>query len=144
MADAVAEKPCSSSSKPKPDFNDRFRKLHQLRQQSRKANHEQVVEEDRKKKLPKNYEAKKARDEWELQEMEERKKAEEQGLDYERIKALNTPADVVARIEMKRKRKKNPDQGFSTYEDMTLRQHTRLTTALKPDSESYKKMRQVV
>ncbi|KAK5966643.1 Pre-mRNA-splicing factor syf-2 [Trichostrongylus colubriformis] len=134
----------SSSSKPSVDFNERFRKLHQLRQQSRKANHEQVVEEDRKKKLPANYEAKKAREEWELQEMEERKKAEEQNLDYDRLKALNTPADVAARIEMKRKRKKNPDQGFSSYEDMTLRQHTRLTTNLKPDSESYKKMREIV
>ncbi|ETN76536.1 SYF2 splicing factor [Necator americanus] len=133
------EKPCSSSTKPKLDFNDRFRKLHQLRQQSRKANYEQVVEEDRKKKLPANYEAKKARDEWELEEMEERK-----GLDYDRIKALNTPADVATRIEAKRKRKKNPDQGFSSYEDMTLRQHTRLTAAIKPDAESYKKMRDVV
>ncbi|KAK6023788.1 SYF2 splicing factor [Ostertagia ostertagi] len=47
-------------------------------------------------------------------------------------------------IEMKRKRKKNPDQGFSSYEDMTLRQHTRLTTNLKPDGESYKKMREIV
>ncbi|RCN28122.1 hypothetical protein ANCCAN_26141 [Ancylostoma caninum] len=70
---ADVEKPCSSSAKPKPDFNERFRKLHQLRQQSRKANHEQVVEEDRKKKLPANYEAKKARDEWELEEMEAKK-----------------------------------------------------------------------
>lgn len=41
-------------------------------------------------------------------------KAEEEGLDYDRIKALNTPADIAARIEMKRKRKKNPDQGFSS------------------------------
>ncbi|KAK6053895.1 hypothetical protein COOONC_08598, partial [Cooperia oncophora] len=111
---ATVEKPGPSSSKPSIDFNERFRKLHQLRQQSRKANHEQVVEEDRKKKLPANFEAKKAREEWELQEMEERKKAEEDNLDYERLKALNTPADVAARIEMKRKRKKNPDQGFSS------------------------------
>lgn len=146
MGDSSADdKPgSSSSSKPSVDFNQRFRKLHQLRQQCRKANHEQVVEEDRRKKLPKNYEARKARDEWELQEMEERKKAEEEGLDYDRIKALNTPADIAARIEMKRKRKKNPDQGFSCYEDMTLRQHTRLTTAIKPDIESYKKMREIV
>uniref|UniRef100_A0A7I4XV78 Pre-mRNA-splicing factor SYF2 n=1 Tax=Haemonchus contortus TaxID=6289 RepID=A0A7I4XV78_HAECO len=143
--DAAVDKPCSSSSsRPSVDFNERFRKLHQLRQQSRKANHEQVVEEDRKSKLPTNHEAKKAREEWELQEMEERKKAEEAGLDYERLKALNTPADVAARVEMKRKRKKNPDQGFSSYEDMTLRQHTRLTTNLKPDGESYKKMREIV
>ncbi|KIH45512.1 hypothetical protein ANCDUO_24447 [Ancylostoma duodenale] len=77
MGDAAdVEKPCSSSAKPKPDFNERFRKLHQLRQQCRKANHEQVVEEDRKKKLPANYEAKKARDEWELEEMEAKKSTE--------------------------------------------------------------------
>lgn len=39
--------------------------------------------------------------------------AEEQGLDYDRIKALNMPADVAEKLELKRKRKKNPDQGFS-------------------------------
>ncbi|VDP08138.1 unnamed protein product [Heligmosomoides polygyrus] len=112
MGDSSADdKPgSSSSSKPSVDFNQRFRKLHQLRQQCRKANHEQVVEEDRRKKLPKNYEARKARDEWELQEMEERKVF---------------PSDPG-------------------YEDMTLRQHTRLTTAIKPDIESYKKMREIV
>ncbi|KJH53364.1 SYF2 splicing factor [Dictyocaulus viviparus] len=133
-----------SSAKPTVDFNERFKKLHRLRQQSRKANHEQVVEEDRKAKLPKNYEAKRIREGWELQEIEERKKAEKDGLDYDRLKALNTSADVAARIEMRRKRKKNPDQGFSSYEDMTLRQHSRLTTAIKPNSESYRKMRDIV
>ena len=33
---------------------------------------EQVVEEDRKTKLPKNYESKRVREEWELKEIEER------------------------------------------------------------------------
>ncbi|KAE9415757.1 hypothetical protein Angca_004477 [Angiostrongylus cantonensis] len=145
MEDAAGfQNPGSSFTKPPLDFNERFKKLHRLRQQSRKANHEQVVEEDRKAKLPANYEAKRTREQWELQEMEERKKADEEGIDYERLKALHTSADVAARIEMRKKRKKNPDQGFSSYEDMTLRQHSRLTTAIKPNSESYKKMRDIV
>jgi pre-mRNA-splicing factor SYF2 len=142
----MSDEAVGSSAAPaaKTDFNEKFRKLHQLRQRARKENHEQVVEEDRKKKLPANYEAKKARNEWELKEMEDRKKAEEDGIDFERIKSLNMPADIADKIEYKRKRKKNPDLGFSSYEEMTLRQHSRLTAALKPDGEAYKKMRQVV
>ena len=40
-------------------------------------------------------------------------KAEKEGKDYDRLKALQMPADVADKIEYKRKRKKNPDQGFS-------------------------------
>ncbi|PAV60443.1 hypothetical protein WR25_10580 [Diploscapter pachys] len=148
----MSEMPESSGSgsgepakkKEKVDFNERFKKLHKLRQQARKENHEQVVEEDRRTKAPKSHEAKRNREEWELKEMEERKQAEEQGLDYDRIKALNMPADVAEKLELKRKRKKNPDQGFSSYEEMTLRQYSRLTSSLKPDTNSYEKMREVV
>ena len=44
-----------------------------FQQQSRKENHEQVVEEDRRNKAPKSHEAKRIREEWELKEIEERK-----------------------------------------------------------------------
>uniref|UniRef100_A0A1I7X6I8 Uncharacterized protein n=1 Tax=Heterorhabditis bacteriophora TaxID=37862 RepID=A0A1I7X6I8_HETBA len=43
-------------------------------------------------------------------------KAEEEGVDYERIKALNMAADIADKIEIKRKRKKNPDQGLRRYD----------------------------
>ena len=77
----------------KPDlskFQERFRALHQkrvisslpllichyhvhLKEESRKLNHEHVVDEDRRSKLPKNYESKRKRQEWELEEIVARK-----------------------------------------------------------------------
>lgn len=44
-----------------------------LQNEARKLNHQEVVEEDKRLKLPSNWEAKKARLEWELAE-DERKK----------------------------------------------------------------------
>ncbi|CAB3402558.1 unnamed protein product [Caenorhabditis bovis] len=134
----------SSGGSKMKNFNDRLKELHKMRQKARKENHEQVVEEDRRNKLPRNHEARKERESWTIKELEERKAAEEKGLDYERLKAIETPAEIADKLELKRKRKKNPDLGFSSFEDMTLRQHTRLTSALDPDLQSYKKMREVV
>lgn len=128
----------------KKKFNDKFRALHQKRQEARKQNLEQVVEEDRKSKLPANFEQKKARQQWELDEIEAKKQAEAEGKDYDRVRALNLQADVADKLEASRKRKKNPDQGFADYEQMSLRQHERLTNAYKPDMKNYKKMRDFV
>lgn len=44
-----------------------------LQNEARKLNHQEVVEEDKRLKLPSNWEAKKARLEWELAE-DQRKK----------------------------------------------------------------------
>lgn len=41
--------------------------------EARKLNHQEVVEEDKRLKLPANWEAKKARLEWELADSEKRK-----------------------------------------------------------------------
>jgi len=63
--------------------------------EGRAQNHEGVVEEDRRAKLPKNYEAKRRRAEWAREEASKRKAAEEQGLDYDRLCALEVgPAAV--------------------------------------------------
>lgn len=125
-------------------FMDRFKKLHQRRQESRKLNHASVVEEDRQSKLPKNYEIKRKRQDWELQEMEERAKAEEAGEDFDRLQALKTQADIADRKEFIKRKKKNPDKGFSDYEAMTLRQYERLSGNIKPDMKSYEQMKEVV
>lgn len=125
-------------------YMERFKKLHARRQQSRKLNHESVVEEDRLLKLPKNYEVKRRRQEWELQELEAKKKADEAGEDYERLQALETQADIADRKEFMKRRKQNPDKGFSDYEAMTLRQYQRLSSSIKPDMKSYEEMKQVV
>lgn len=44
-----------------------------LQNEARKLNHQEVVEEDKRLKLPSNWEAKKARLEWELAEDDKKK-----------------------------------------------------------------------
>ncbi|NXU02137.1 SYF2 factor, partial [Buphagus erythrorhynchus] len=51
----------------------RFRELHMKRYEACKLNSQEVVEEDKRLKLPPNWEAKKARLEWELQVQEKKK-----------------------------------------------------------------------
>ncbi|KAL3117933.1 hypothetical protein niasHT_005176 [Heterodera trifolii] len=131
----------------KPDiskYKERFQKLHHKREESRKINHEYVVEEDRRLKLPNNFEAKRKRQEWELEELVARKEAEERGEDYDRIKALGTQADIADKMEAAKRRKANPDTGFASYEAMSIRQYERMTNGIKPDMESYQKMKGVV
>ncbi|OZC10935.1 SYF2 splicing factor [Onchocerca flexuosa] len=144
VSNAVPESSTSVSKHPSKDsLKERFRILHQKRQESRKLNYEQVVEEDHRSKLPKNYDLKRKRQEWELEQMELRKAAEERGEDYDRLQALKTQADLIEQKEIV-KRKKKPDKGFSDYEAMTLRQYQRLSGNIKPDIKAYEKMRQVI
>ena len=49
------------------------------------------------------------------------------GGNYERAKMLNKTALDLERKDAKRKRTKNPDPGFKSWEDNTARQYNRLT-----------------
>ncbi len=51
-----------------------------LQNEARKLNHQEVVEEDKRLKLPSNWEAKKARLEWELAEDERKKVCKSQSV----------------------------------------------------------------
>jgi len=115
----------------------KLRELHNKRNEARKLNHHEVQEEERRAKLPTNFEARKRRAEWILNEEETRAKCEVEGDDFERIKLLNVQADDLERIERLKGRKRNPDQGFSTYEAATVRQHNRLVQNMKVDMKSY-------
>lgn len=97
-------------------------------------NHAEVVEEDKRKKLPSNWEAKRRRVEWEEEESQKRKvrnssisilsallwfgcvyslkECADAGEDYDRIKLLEVGADEAEKFE-KKKKKKNPDTGFA-------------------------------
>ncbi|XP_053124376.1 pre-mRNA-splicing factor SYF2 [Hemicordylus capensis] len=119
----------------------KFRELHLKRNEARKLNHQEVVEEDKRLKLPANWEAKKARLEWELKVEEKKKECVAKGEDYERVKLLEISAEDAERFERKRK-KKNPDLGFSDYAAAQLRQYQRLTRQIKPDLEKYEKLRE--
>uniref|UniRef100_A0A8D2LZS1 Pre-mRNA-splicing factor SYF2 n=1 Tax=Zonotrichia albicollis TaxID=44394 RepID=A0A8D2LZS1_ZONAL len=106
-----------------------------------KLNSQEVVEEDKRLKLPPNWEAKKARLEWELQVQEKKKECAARGEDYERVKLLEVSAEDAERWERKKK-KKNPDLGFSDYAAAQLRQYQRLTRQIKPDLEQYEKLKE--
>lgn len=109
---------------------------------ARKQNHAEVVAEDARKKLPANWEARQRQAEWLVEDEKGRAEAAEKGLDYDRVKLLSVTAVEAANME-KKKKKKNPDVGFSDYEAQTARQYTRLVKQMPtPDMDKYQKMRQ--
>uniref|UniRef100_T1IY12 Pre-mRNA-splicing factor SYF2 n=1 Tax=Strigamia maritima TaxID=126957 RepID=T1IY12_STRMM len=118
---------------------DRLKKLRDLqlkRNEARKLNHQEVVEEDRKKKLPTNWVTKQKYVEWEMDDEKKRKEAQDQGESYDLVKLLDISANTADRLENK-KRKKNPDPGFADYEQATARQYDRLVKQIKPDMDEY-------
>nr|CAD7201796.1 unnamed protein product [Timema douglasi] len=87
--------------------------------EARQLNHQEVVEEDKRNNLPTNWEARKRKAEWILQDEEKKKEAEDRGENYDRVKLLHVEAVEAERLERKKK-KKNPDQGFADYEQATF------------------------
>lgn len=85
-----------------------------------------MVQEDKRVKLPSNWEAKKARADWILGNEAERKKAAEKGEDYNRLKMLEIGANEAERIERKNS-KKNPDLGFAGFEQVLIKYFSILT-----------------
>merc|ERR1712079_845128 len=61
----------------------KLRDLHMKRNEARKLNHQEVVEEDRRNKEPKNMEARRRRAEYILKEEELKAKCLEEGKDFE-------------------------------------------------------------
>lgn len=120
----------------------RLRSLHTLRNEARSQNHQEVVAEDARNKLPANWESRKRQAEWLLNDQKARKEAAEKGLDYDRVKLLNVSAIEAEKMERKKK-KKNPDQGFSDFEAATVRQYNRLVKNMAPkDMEKYEEQKE--
>lgn len=101
-----------------------------------------MVEEDRKKKLPTNWEKQKERLDYEEEKEKKRKMIEEQGQSYERVRALEWTAEECEIWERKRLKKHNPDTGFADFEQASHRQYERLTKQLQPDMENYEKQKE--
>ncbi|KAJ0174484.1 hypothetical protein K1T71_009592 [Dendrolimus kikuchii] len=121
----------------------RLRSLHTARNEARTHNHQEVVAEEARNKLPPNYEAKRRQAEWLMDDKEKRDEAEKQGKDYDRVKLLHISAVEAERLDRKKKNKRNPDQGFSTYEQATIRQYNRLIKNMPAaDMEQYDKQKQ--
>lgn len=123
------------------DFKERLAKLHNKRNEAAKLNHREVVEEDHIKHMPKNYAKKRERLEAEYEQYKQREAAEAEGKDYDRLQRLNVGANEADRRQ-RRKKKRNPDQGFSTYEEATIRQYNRLINNKKVDLEAYEKQKE--
>lgn len=125
----------------KSDKVNRLRNLQLRMNEARKMNHQEVVEEDKRKKLPENWEQKRKRIEWDEEQEKKRKECEDTGEDFDRVKLLEVGADEAEKWERKKK-KKNPDPGFSDYEAATFRQYQRNTKALKPDLQNYNRLKE--
>lgn len=120
----------------------RLRNLHQARTEARTQNHQEVVAEDARNKLPANWESRKRQAEWLLQDQERRKDASDKGEDYDRVKLLNISAIEAEKMERKKK-KKNPDKGFSDFEAATVRQYNRLVKNMTPrDMDQYEEQKE--
>ncbi|KAK4327590.1 hypothetical protein Pmani_001947 [Petrolisthes manimaculis] len=141
MSEIMAGPSSSGKGNKMADFKARLAKLNGKRNEASKLNHKEVVEEDRIKQMPKNYAKKRERLEAEYEQDKRREAAEEEGKDYDRLQLLNVGADEAERWE-RRKKKKNPDQGFSTFEDATIRQYKRLINNKKIDMEDYERERE--
>jgi len=114
----------------------RLKDLHLKRNEARQQNHKEVVEEDKRNKLPSNWDARRRRAEWILNDEKARKEAEEKGLDYDRVKLLQVDA-ITAEKSSRKKKKIDPNDGFADFEQATVRQYKGLVKNIKPDMEAY-------
>ncbi|XP_012253133.1 pre-mRNA-splicing factor syf2 [Athalia rosae] len=140
MAEAVSSSSQSFADK-QAERMKRLRDLHSKRNEARQQNHKEVVEEDKRNKLPSNWEARKRQADWIMKDEEARKAAQANGEDYDRVKLLQIDATEAERLARKRK-KKNPDPGFADYEQATVRQYNRLVKGIKPNMENYEAARE--
>jgi len=124
-------------------YLNKLRELKSRRMEGTKSNHQEVVAEDKRSKLPSNWEAKKARADWILSSEARRKDAADRGEDYDMTKLLEIGADEAERKDRKN-RLKNPDKGFSGFEQATIRQYNRLVKDVKPDMEEYEKAKETL
>merc|ERR1719342_1201456 len=98
----------------------KLRDLHLKRNEARKLNHQEVVEEDRRNKEPKNMEARRRRAEYVLQEEALKAECDAKGKDWEIEKLRNLGADEADALDKRKKSKQNPDEGFSSYEQVSF------------------------
>lgn len=115
----------------------KLKTLHQARNEARTHNHVEVLREDERFKLPANFEARQRQVDWMVNDKKNRDQAEERGLDYDRLKMLGVSALESERMEKLKKRKKNPDIGFSDYEAQTARQYNRLVKTIPVSMAKY-------
>jgi len=126
----------------KAKYTDKLRDLHFKRNEARKLNHQEVSAEDQRLKLPANYEARRLRAEWQVEETKARQEATERGEDYDRVKLLEETAEDIEIFDRRKRKKKNIDPGFSDFATAQFRKYETLTKQMKPDLESYERSKE--
>ena len=61
------------------------------------------------------------------------------GEDYSTVKMREWTAEEVEQWEKRKKKRKNPDEGFADYHQAAERKYQKLCNQIKPDMEAYKK-----
>lgn len=123
------------------DDNNVLRLLKMRRNESRKLNHAEVQEEEKRSKLPANWEAKRRRVEWELMDQKAREEAEKAGKNYDIVKNMDSTAQELEYYS-RRAKKKNPDPGFADFAQSHFRQYERITGQIRVNEEAYEEQRQ--
>jgi len=85
---------------------DRLKSLQLRKNEARKLNHEELVEEDRRSGLPSNHEARKRRAEWQVEDAKGRAEAEKSGEDYDRTQLLDVTSEDAERFHRLKMAKK--------------------------------------
>ena len=114
----------------------RFRNLSMKINEARKSNVKEMKEEEKRNKLPSNWEAKQNQLKLEQEEEALKKECVENGEDFKLVRMRQWGAEEVERWDA-RKKKKNPDPGFSDFGQASYRQYQRQTRQMKPDLEAY-------
>ncbi|KAL3320724.1 pre-mRNA-splicing factor syf2 [Cichlidogyrus casuarinus] len=128
-----------------PEMKERLAVLMKKRNEAKKANMKEVVEEDKRKKLPSNWEEKKARLEYEENEERFKQECKEKGLDPERAKNLEANVDLIERLESKNSRKRAnaaASSGFSSYESASHKKYLKQVKNLHVDLRAYKEQKE--
>ena len=109
-----------------------------------KLNHKEVIEENKRQQMPSNWTRKQEWAKRKLEENEEREQAEQQNLDYDMEKLRDIQADHAEQWERRRSSKKNPDKGFTSFEDAAARKYERMIKQIKPDMDEYHQLKQTI
>uniref|UniRef100_V5H519 Pre-mRNA-splicing factor SYF2 n=1 Tax=Ixodes ricinus TaxID=34613 RepID=V5H519_IXORI len=141
----MSEKPsCSSSASKRSEQLERLRNLHMRRERGENSELPRGGRKrDRKTKTDRRTgrTSRNGRNTSWTEEKKLTRTLQSEGEDYARLKLLNVRADEAERLDRKKKRK-NPDFGFSDYEAATVRQYTRLVKQIKPDMEVYERKKE--
>ncbi|KAJ3193681.1 hypothetical protein HK101_004385 [Irineochytrium annulatum] len=135
----------SSEQAPSTSTSDRAKRLKmlsRLRDQSKEANRKDVLKEHQNSKRNPREEARaeKKRRGAEIEKM--RLDAEEAGMDYERVRAMNYSVQDVERYEKKEKSKaKRADTGFTDYAQIAAKKYKKMVKEIKPNLREYEEQR---